>query len=180
VERRHLSDPLKPYLAPIRVDLPTFHIPIEYSVEQLPILAPVIVHYPNGTGDFSRYNGGCVGPKSPAISEWKLEGSTEASPKGPALDDVKIVKKRRRVKAEKPEKRVIVRELRRFRTSSVTTKRVKSCTNDVSPKPSPTAELSLQGQLGPTVKLEPVEYEHQFIHAPVRIFQHTAVIKKVP
>lgn len=183
VERRHLDDPLKPYLAPIRVDLPSFHIAIEYSAEQLPVLPPVIVHYPNGTGAFSRYSGGYISPKAPAINKWKLEGSTETSHMGPTPDDVKAVKKRKRVKAvkpEKPEKKAIVREPRRPRTSSVTTKRVKSCTSEVSPMPSPATELSLQGQLEPTVKLEPVEHKHHFIPAPVKIFQHTTAIKEEP
>lgn len=183
VERRHLDDPLKPYLAPIRVDLPSFHIAIEYSAEQLPILPPVVIHYPNGTGACSTYSGVYINPKAFAISEWKLEASTETSHMGPISDDIKVVKKRKRGKAEKPEKsekKVIVREPRRPRTNSVTTKRVKSCTSEVSPKPSTATELSLQGQLEPTVKLEPVEHKHHFIPAPIKIFQHTTVMKEEP
>lgn len=186
VERRHLDDPLKPYLAPIRVDLPTFHIAIEYSAEQLPILPPVIIHYPNGTRAFSGYSGGYISPKALAISGWKLEGSSLRAV------DVKVAKKRKRVKPEKPEKtekpekpeksekKVIVREPRRPRTNSITTKRMKSCTSGVSPKPPPGTELymPLQGHLEPTVKSEPVEHEHHFIPAPIKIFQHTTVIKE--
>src|SRR5258706_6630020 len=55
IEKRHLEDPLKPYIAPIRDDLPSFHIPIEYTSAEntyhYPSPAPYM-HYPHITDGF--------------------------------------------------------------------------------------------------------------------------------
>ncbi|KAF8474659.1 hypothetical protein BDZ91DRAFT_758812 [Kalaharituber pfeilii] len=98
IERRLLEDPLQPYIAPIRC-LPSFHIPIEYSVNSLPVHLPTpnTIH-PHLVGKLG-WGASCSTAKIWREVPAKSEKGTNAL--GVALGDTKRRKRIRKPKKEK-------------------------------------------------------------------------------
>ena len=173
-ERRHLEDPLQPYLAPIR-GLPSFHMAIEYSAEPLPVLPHVRVFYPHMNSDRNTLRGSPFGTPT---GDWKVERTVNSSIGRNVLGDVRVAKRRRNSAVE--EKQTKLREPRR---SSVTTVTQISLTTQPFRGPeyrSVPTTIVWTGQQQPRVKPERFEDEDHLIDTRIPDYPHRTLIKREP
>ena len=174
IERRHLEDPLQPYLAPIR-GVPSFHMAFEYSEVPLPVLPHVRVFYPHMNSDRNTIR---ESPFATPAGDWKVERTVNSSIGRNVRGGVRVTKRRRSSTVE--EKQTKSREPRR---SSVTT--VTQITLTTQPprgpeyRSAPTTIL-WTGEQQPRVKRERFEDEDHLIDTRVPDYPHRSLIKSEP
>lgn len=203
IERRHLDDPLQPYLAPIR-DLPSLQFAYEYSAEPLPVVPSLTALYPHMFESVGWY-GARPDPLTAAISKWRTEGPKKQAIGRTANDDSQAVKKRVRVKTEEKRKPKLRKTNRTSATaasssassrassrasSSASSRTCSEHSNSESPytttlyppttipySPSTTPPPSHRHQ-GPRLKLEPIDQRGYLMNPPTRNQPPTTVIIK--
>lgn len=174
IERRHLEDPLQPYLAPIR-GLPSFHMAIEYSAEPLPVLPHVRVFYPHMNPDRNTPRGSPFGTPT---GDWKGERTVNSNIGRNVLGGVRVAKRRRNSTVE--EKQTKSGEPRR---SSVTTVTQISLTTLPSRGPeyrSAPKTVLWTGEQQRRVKLEHFESKDHLIDTRIPDYPHRSLIKSEP